>query len=81
MESMVVVEDRIVQVWEAVVQVVQVVILELVVEVLLAHMFMMVFLLRGLSLLEAAEEVEAAPGMLVEMVEVMLVIGSQFLVE
>ena len=54
---------------------------ELVVEVLLVHMFMMVFLLHGLLLLEAAVEEEVVPGMLVEIMEVMQEIGSQYLME
>ena len=58
----------------------QVVILGLVVEVLLLLGFMMDFLKHGLSLLEAAVEEEVAPGMLVEIMEVMGEIGSQYLV-
>jgi hypothetical protein len=57
--------------------VVQVVTLELVVEVLQVYMFMMVFLLHGLLLLEAAAVVEVVPGMLVEMVEEMEEVGNQ----
>tara|TARA_R100000458_G_C8027650_1_gene84561 strand:- start:169 stop:381 length:213 start_codon:yes stop_codon:yes gene_type:complete len=60
-----------------VVTVVQVVILELVVAVLQVYMFMMVFPNRGLSLLEAAVAEEEVPGMLVDVVEVMLVVGNQ----
>ena len=57
--------------------VVQVVTLELVAVVLQVYMFMMVFLLHGLSLLEAAVAEEEVPGMLVDVLEVMLVIGIQ----
>ena len=57
-----------------------VVTLELVVEEHLVVMFMMVLQKHGLSLLEAVEEAVAAPGMLVEMLEVMVGIGKQYLV-
>tara|TARA_Y100000593_G_scaffold83789_1_gene158205 strand:- start:248 stop:445 length:198 start_codon:yes stop_codon:yes gene_type:complete len=63
-----------------VVMVEQVVTLELVEEEHLVVMFMMVLHQHGLSLLEAVEEAVAAPGMLVEMLEVMVEIGKQYLV-
>jgi hypothetical protein len=44
-------------------------------------MFMMVFHLHGLSLLEAAVEEEVVPGMLVEMVEQMQEVGHQLVVD
>ena len=57
--------------------VVQVVILELVAVVLQVYMFLMDSLTHGLSLLLVAEEAEAAPGMLADVVVEMVVIGNQ----
>ena len=58
----------------------QVVTLELVDDEHQVGMFMMVLLLHGLSLLAVAVEAVAAPGMLVEMLEVLVEIGKQYLV-
>ena len=63
-----------------VVMVEQVVSLELVVEEHLVAMFMMVLPIHGSSLLAAVEAAVAAPGMLVQMLEVMVEIGKQYLV-
>ena len=63
-----------------VVMVEQVVTLELVEEEHLVVMFMMVLHQHGSSLLVAVEEAVAAPGMLVEMLEVLVEIGKQYLV-
>ena len=62
------------------VMVVKVVMLLIVVQVVVVHqvvMFMILFLLHGFSLLEAVEEAEVVPGMLVEIMEEMEENGNQ----
>ena len=63
-----------------VVMVEQVVTLELVVEEHLVAMFMMALHQHGSSLLVAVEEAVAAPGIEVQILEVMVEIGKQYLV-
>ena len=61
----------------------KVVMLLIAVQVVVEHrvvMFMILFLVDGLSLLEAVEEEVEVPGMLVQMLEEMVEIGNHYLV-